>query len=389
MTRGLLETYKRQPVRFVSGEGAILTDAEGRTYVDLLGGIAVALLGHSHPAVTAAVTEQAGRLVHVSNLFHTEPSEALASRLFDLTGMNSFFANSGAEAVECALKLVRRWALENRPTPSPKVIATDGGFHGRTMGALSVTGQPAKRGPFEPLVPGAIHVPFGDATAVGSAITDDVVAVVVEPIQGEAGVIVPPDGYLAALRKICDRAGILLVVDEVQTGLGRTGHWFAHQHDSIAPDVMCLAKGLANGLPIGVCLARPEVGAHLVVGDHGSTFGGGPVQCAAALAVLDTIEKEDLVRRAATLGESLRRDLAGVFGDGSQVRGRGLMVGVRLPHSVATAFASELLEAGVIVNNTSDDVIRLLPPLNIEEQVLSEAVDMMGEVWGRLAPRTA
>lgn len=381
MTRGSIETYKRRRVEFERGEGAFLFDVDGRRYIDLLGGIAVALLGHAHPEVTAAVTEQAARLTHVSNLFHTRPGAELASRLFDLTGMNSFFVNSGAEAVECALKLARRWAGDVRPTRSPKVIATDGGFHGRTFGALSVTGQASKREPFEPLVDGVVHVPYGDADAVASAVDPDVIAVIVEPIQGEAGVVVPPDGYLSELRSICDEHGILMIVDEVQTGLGRTGRWFAHRYDGIVPDIMCLAKGLANGLPIGACLARPEIGDAFRLGDHGTTFGGGPVQCAAALAVLDTIEKEDLVGRSGKLGTRLMERLKESFGDQVEVRGRGLMIGVRLPFPGAAELTDAALAVGVIVNDPAPDVIRLLPPLTIDEASIDEAIDLLEGVW--------
>ncbi|MFP5297777.1 MAG: acetylornithine transaminase [Actinomycetota bacterium] len=383
--RGLIETYKRKPVEFVRGEGEFLFDADGRRYVDLLGGIAVALLGHAHPQVTAAITAQASQLVHVSNLFYTRPGAELASRLFDLTGMNGFFVNSGAEAVECALKLARRWAGDQKPTSTPKVIATDGGFHGRTFGALSVTGQPPKRQPFEPLVPGAMHVPYGDVTAVEAAFDDDVIAVVVEPIQGEAGVVVPPTGYLRALRQICDENHALLIVDEVQTGLGRTGTWFAYQQEFIEPDIVCLAKGLANGLPIGVCLAKPAVGDAFRAGDHGTTFGGGPVQCAAAMAVLDTIEKEALVARAAELGEVTKARLRSIFGPEIEVRGKGLMIGIELGGGVASTFADRCLEAGVVVNDAGPDVIRLLPPLTIGDEVMADALDTVGEVWEQMS----
>ncbi|MDQ3957192.1 MAG: aminotransferase class III-fold pyridoxal phosphate-dependent enzyme, partial [Actinomycetota bacterium] len=281
MAESLMPAYRRWPVRFVEGRGSTLVDSGGREYLDLVAGIAVVGVGHCHPRVTGAIHAQSSRLVHVSNLYETEPARELAHRLAALTGgMRAFFCNSGAEAVECALKLARRHGGARR-----RIVAATGGFHGRTLGALSVTGQPHKQAPFEPLIGAVTHVPFGDARALEASLGDDVAAVLLEPIQGEAGVVVPPDGYLARARAACDATGALLILDEVQTGLGRTGRWFAFEHEGVVPDVVCLAKALGNGLPVGACLARP--GVSFEPGDHGSTFGGGPVVAAAACAVLD------------------------------------------------------------------------------------------------------
>jgi acetylornithine aminotransferase len=375
-----METYKRRPVEFVEGRGALLFDADGKRYIDLLAGLAVTSVGHSHPMVVDAIAEQAGLLMHVSNLFYTRPAAELASRLHELTGMKSFFCNSGAEAIECALKLVRRWAGTATPGSVPRIIATEGGFHGRTMGSLSATGQPAKQAPFAPLVPGFTHVPYGDAEALRAAMGPDVAAVLLEPIQGEAGVIVPPDDYLPAARGLCDEFGALLVLDEIQTGLGRTGTWFAYEHSGVRPDVMCLAKGVAGGLPMGVCLATDGAAA-FQLGDHASTFGGGPVPAAAALAVLDVIAKEGLVERSATLGERLKELARTAFPEAVEVRGRGLMVAVEFDAPVAGDLVGAALEAGVVINDPAPNVIRMLPPLVIAERELDEALSTLGEVW--------
>lgn len=373
-----MDTYKRWPIEIVSGSGARLEDSRGRTYLDFVAGIAVASVGHCHPRVTAAITEQAARLVHVSNLYSTGPQSELAERLAELSGgMQSFFCNSGAEAVETALKLARKWGAMNGK--GARLLCTEGGFHGRTMGALSATGQMAKRAPFKPLVPGFTHVAYGDVDALKAAMDDDICALVLEVAQGEAGVVVPEPHYLASARALCDEWGALLVLDEVQTGVGRTGAWWGHQHYGVMPDVMCLAKGLAAGLPIGACLARPAVAAAFEHGDHGCTFGGGPVQCAAALATLDVIEEEGLVERAATLGARLLEELTGIFGDG--VRGLGLLVGVELSVPLAQELAAEALERGLLINNATASVIRLCPPLIISDDDVTEAVQILGEAW--------
>lgn len=381
---GLLETYRRMPVTFESGSGSTLVDTDGKSYIDMLGGIAVASVGHGHPVVTRAVTEQAARLTVVSNFFSSPPMEELSGRLQALTGMDAFFCNSGAEAIECALKLARRWGGIHKPGTHQRVVAANGSFHGRTFGALSATGQPAKQEPFEPLVPGFTHVPFGDADALEAAMDDDVVAILLEPIQGEAGVVVPPDDYLSIARSLCDRHDALLILDEVQTGLGRTGEWFAHQHAGVTPDVMCLAKALGAGLPIGACLARPEVGEAFSLGDHGSTFGGGPVVCAAANAVLEVIETEGLVERSRKLGQKLMESARSVFPDAREVRGKGLMVGVEFHSDLAAAIVEAALARGLIVNAAVPNVLRMVPPLVITDEEIFKAMDILGEVWRSL-----
>ena len=375
----LMPTYKRSPVRFESGRGALLLDSEGREYIDLVAGLAVASVGHAHPHVTAAIEEQAYKLIHVSNLFATGPQEELATRLGELTGgMQSFFCNSGAESVEAALKLARKHAVLNGRAAKRFVCANDG-FHGRTFGALSATGQPSKQAPFAPLVEGFTHVPFGDIAALAQTVDDDVAAVMLEPIQGEAGVIVPPHGYLAAARALCDGVGALLILDEVQTGLGRTGAWFAYQHEGVVPDVMCLAKALAGGLPMGACLARPEVASSFVPGDHASTFGGGPVQSAAALATLDVIESDGLVYRALVTGRRLMSDLAGLWPE-AEVRGRGLLVAVEFSSGVATEIVERALGAGLVLNATGPNTLRFAPPLVITHEELDRGLAILEEV---------
>ncbi|MGH2820041.1 MAG: acetylornithine transaminase [Actinomycetota bacterium] len=381
----IMATYLRWPVEFVEGHGATLTDARGRNYVDLMAGIAVASVGHAHPHVAEAVAQQASTLVHVSNLYGTRPQRELALRLQELTaGMVSFFCNSGAEAIECALKLARVWASAHKDDHAYRVVAADGSFHGRTFGALAATGQPAKQRPFAPMLEGFTHVPYGDAGALDAAVDDGVAAVLLEPIQGEAGVVVPPDDYLATARRLCDERGCLLVLDEIQTGLARTGAWFAHQHHGIVPDVMCLAKALAGGLPMGACLARPDVAQAFSAGDHASTFGGGPVQSAAAIAALEVIDKEGLVERAATLGPPMLRSLGSVFGEHGRPRGKGLLIGVELDRPLAREVAERALEGGVLVNDATKHVVRICPPLVITEEEWERALGVLEEVWGEI-----
>jgi predicted acetylornithine/succinylornithine family transaminase len=371
-----METYKRWPVEFVSGQGCTLVDSQGREYLDLIGGLAVMSVGHSHPKVVAAIAEQSARLTHVSNLYITGPQRDLAEYLGRLTGgFESFFCNSGAEAIECALKLVRR------ATGKAGIIAAQGGFHGRTTGALAVTGQPAKQEPFKPLLPGVTHVPYDDVAAIEDAMTDEVGAVLLEPIQGEAGVIVPSDDYLQLVRKICDEAGALLVVDEIQTGLGRTGAWFAYEHSDITPDVVCLAKALAGGLPIGVCMARPEIAHAFQPGDHASTFGGGPVPCRAALAVLGVIEQEQLCAKASAAGSRFREGLGGIFGSAATIRGRGLLIGVEFQDDIARSLVRGALDRGVLANDATPRVLRLAPPLVISDAEIDKGLKVIKEVW--------
>ncbi|MFI6244004.1 acetylornithine transaminase [Micromonospora sp. NPDC050795] len=357
--QSMMDNYGTPPMALVSGQGAVVVDDAGREYLDLVGGIAVNALGHAHPAVVAAVSKQVATLGHVSNLYVAEPPVALAELLLALAGRPGrvFFANSGAEANEAAFKLSRR-------TGRTQVVATRGGFHGRTMGALALTGQPAKVDPFRPLPGEVTHVDYGDVAALEAAVSEATAMVILEPVQGENGVLVPPPGYLAEARRITARHGALLVLDEVQTGVGRTGHWFAHQADGVEPDVVTLAKGLGGGLPIGATLAFGPAADLLTPGSHGTTFGGNPVSCAAALAVVATIANEGLLDNVKRVGERLRRGIEALghplIGE---VRGSGLLLGVALTAPVSSVLAEALREAGFLVNPVQPGVIRLAPPL--------------------------
>lgn len=361
----MADNYGTPALALAHGDGAMVTDLDGNSYLDLLGGIAVNVLGHRHPAVIEAVTAQLNTLGHVSNLYATEPgvavAEALVGHLGPDTGAKVFFCNSGAEANEAAFKITRL-------TGRTKIVAAQGAFHGRTMGALALTGQPAKREPFEPL-PGEItHVPYGDADALADAVTDQTAAVFLEPIMGEGGVVVPPDGYLAAAREISSRHGALLAIDEVQTGVGRTGVFYAHSHDGITPDIVTLAKGLGAGLPIGACLALGPAAGLMKPGTHGSTFGGNPVCTAAALAVLRVLDAEDLMTHADQMGKALAHgveELDHPLVD--YVRGRGLLRGVVLRAPQAKEVEAAARAAGFLINAATPDVIRLAPPLIISE----------------------
>jgi len=357
----MMNNYGVPALTLTRGDGAHVWDADGNRYLDLVTGIAVNALGHAHPSVVAAVTEQIATLGHTSNLYINEPALRLAERLLDLSGVDTegrvLFCNSGAEAVEAAFKIARR-------TGRTKMVATEGGFHGRTLGALALTGQAEKRTPFEPVVPGVVHVPYGDVAALEAAVDDETAAFVVEPIQGENGVVVPPEGYLQAARAVTARHGALLVVDEVQTGIGRLGSWFAFQQVGIVPDVVTLAKGLGGGLPLGACVAIGPAAELLLPGQHGSTFGGNPVCCAAALAVLDTIASDGLLEHASALGKELSTGVEElghpmVLG----VRGAGLLIGILLREPVSAAVAAAAQKAGYLVNPVKPDVIRLAPPL--------------------------
>ena len=361
----MMHNYGTPPVALASGDGAVVTDVDGKTYVDLLGGIAVNVLGHRHPAVMEAVTHQMATLGHTSNLYATEPGVALAEELVALLGADAparvFFCNSGTEANEVAFKM-------SRLTGRTKLVAAQEAFHGRTMGSLALTGQPSKQAPFEPLPGYVTHVPYGDADALAAAVGDDTAAVFLEPIMGESGVVVPPEGYLAAARDITARHGALLVLDEVQTGMGRTGAFFAHQHDGITPDIVTMAKGLGGGLPIGACLAVGPAAELLTPGLHGSTFGGNPICTAAALAVLRVIAAEDLVRHAEVLGKSVRHGIERIGHPLiDHVRGRGLLWGIVLSAPAAKDVEAAAREAGFLVNAAAPDVIRLAPPLIITE----------------------
>ena len=367
----IMPNYGLPPVALARGQGCRVWDTDGREYLDLIGGIAVSALGHAHPAITEAVTRQAGTLVHTSNLFLHEPEVLLAERLLALLGHDGrptesarvFFANSGTEANEAALKVVRR-ANPGRPV----IVAAEHGFHGRTMGALALTGKASIREPFGPFGLTVRFVPYGDPAALRAAVDADCAAVFLEPAQGEAGVVPAPDGYLRAAREACDAAGALLVLDEIQSGIGRTGGWFAHQRDGVRPDVLTLAKGLGGGLPIGACIGVGRCGTALGKGDHGSTFGGNPVACAAALAVLATIEADGLLDHAAAVGEQLSKGIAAVPHPLlTGVRGRGLWLAALLAEPVAGSVQAICADAGFLVNAVAPDAVRLAPPLILSE----------------------
>ncbi len=361
----MMDTYGTPPLALVRGEGSTVWDEDGRAYTDFTGGIAVNALGHAHPALVSAVRDQVERLGHVSNLFVSQPPVALAERLLALLGRPGrvFFANSGAEAVEAAFKIARR-------TGRTHVVATEGGFHGRTMGALALTGQPSKRDPFLPLPAEVTHVRHGDTAALRAAVTERTAAVFLEPVQGEAGVVIPPEGYLRAAREITRATGSLLVLDEVQTGIGRTGHWFAHQAEPGAePDVITLAKGLGGGLPIGATIAFGAAAELLTPGQHGSTFGGNPISCAAGLAVLDTIDKEGLLAHAVRVGERLGSGIEALAHPlVREVRGAGLLLGIALDRPVAARVQRAAQDAGFLVNAAGPDVVRLAPALTLPEE---------------------
>ncbi|WP_082673993.1 aspartate aminotransferase family protein [Thiohalocapsa sp. ML1] len=386
-----MATYRRLPVSFERGEGAWLWSTDGTRYLDALSGIAVCGLGHAHPGVRDALCEQAGRLLHVSNLYHIPAQETLGERLCAAAGMDSaFFCNSGAEANEAAIKLARLYG-SGRGVQRPDIVVMEQSFHGRTLATLSATGNRKAQAGFEPLVSGFVRVPYNDLAAVETAAANRaaIVAVLVEPIQGEGGVIVPDAGYLAGLRELCDRHGWLLMCDEVQSGMGRTGKLFAHQHEGVAPDVLTLAKGLGNGVPIGACLARGAAAEVLVPGSHGSTFGGNPLACRAALAVLDALAEDALPARAAELGERIQIGLRDGLADAAgvvAVRGRGLMIGLELDRPCAQLVAAALAE-GVLLNVTAERVVRLLPPLIIDdaqaEQIISTVVRIVRAFLGQ------
>jgi acetylornithine/N-succinyldiaminopimelate aminotransferase len=363
----LMDTYARLPVAFSRGEGAYLWDTQGNKYLDALAGLAVTGLGHAHPKITAAIAEQAGRLMHTSNLYQIPLQEKLAERLTKIAGMDRvFFCNSGAEANEAAIKIARLYG-HGRDINKPHVIAMEGSFHGRTMATLTATGNRKVQAGFEPLLGGFIRAPYNDVRAIETIAenNDEVVAILVEPIIGEGGILIPDDDYLPALRRICDAKGWLLMLDEVQTGNGRTGRYFAYQHFDILPDVVTIAKGLANGLPIGACLARGVAAETLKPGNHGSTFGGNALACAAATAVLDTLYNDKLIERAAELGERMLNGFkTALAGDNHvvDIRGRGLMLAIELD-APCPNLVKQALAAGLLINVTHDTVIRLLPPL--------------------------
>ena len=378
----LMRTYAEPPATFVRGEGTRLFDADGTEYLDFITGLAVVSLGHSHPTVAAAVAAQARTLSHVSNLYGNTLAPEVARTIDRLVnggtgqaGGQVFFANSGAEANECALKLARRWAGDGRHV----VISAANAFHGRTLATLTATGQPDKQAPFLPLPEGFVHVPYDDVATLDNALDpDSVAAVLLEPLQGEGGVVVPSSDYLGAVRALCTERNALLMLDEIQTGLGRTGHWFAFQAQGLEPDVVTMAKALGNGMPVGACWARAEVAAALGPGDHGSTFGGQPLALAAAKATLAAMESEDVCGRARVAGRRLAeelRDLPGVV----SVRGAGLLLAAQLEAPVAKEVAAGALARGLLVNAVRPDAIRVAPPLLVRDDEIDTALQILGD----------
>jgi len=358
--KALQDNYGTPTIELVSGRGSVVTDSQGATYLDFLAGIATNVLGHAHPAIVKAVSTQVSTLGHVSNFYAHPNALELAEKLQKMTGDKNariFFCNSGAEANEAALKLSRK-------TGKYKIVATKESFHGRTMGALSLTGQPSKRDPFKPLIKGVKHVPFGDSAAMKRAITKKTAMVIVEPIMGEAGVIVPPSDYLKNLRTYCDATGALLVFDCVQTGMGRTGDWFGYEYSGVKPDVITLAKGLGGGLPLGAMIALGSASTLFAAGDHGSTFGGNPIATAAALAVIKALEKEKILAHVVKVSELLLAELALIPGV-TEVRGAGLLIGLTIDKPVAKALTKRCQQLGVLINAPGESTIRIAPALNV------------------------
>ena len=383
-----MQTGRRLPVTFVRGRGCIVYDDAGREYLDLVAGIAANLLGHSHPDVVAAVTAQANQLIHTSNLYFTQPQVELARRLVELSFPSRvFLCNSGAEANEAAIKIARKYAKERLSTDRWEIVATHNSFHGRTLGALAATGQPKYQHGFEPLVPGFKHVPYNDLRAMERAIDNRTCAVLVEPIQGEGGVHVPDDDYLPGVRKLCDQSGALLILDEIQTGMGRTGRLWCYEHAGVEPDIMTLAKALANGVPIGATLIREEIASVFGPGSHGSTFGGTPFVASVALATFTTILDEKLAERAARMGRYLMdglRTLAGKHSIVREVRGRGLLIGAGLSRPVGP-IVDACREAGLLVLSAGEQVLRLTPPLIVEERDCDRALGIIDVALGKSA----
>lgn len=377
--RYLMQTGRRLPVTFVRGQGCLVYDDSGREYLDLVAGIAVNLLGHSHPEVAAAVSRQAATLIHTSNLYFTNPQVELAQRLVELSfPSRAFFCNSGAEANEAAIKIARKWGTRNRDGAF-EIMTSAGSFHGRTLATVTAGGQHKYSDPFAPLPAGFVHVPYNDLDALKAATGAKTVAVMLEPVMGEIGVVPAAAGYLEAVREWCDKENLLLILDEVQTGLGRTGRWFAHQHHGITPDVMTLAKGLGGGVPIGACLASPRADV-FEPGDHGSTFGGNPLACAAAVAVLHVVERDGLVGHSAEMGDLLRASISDL--GAKEVRGRGLMQAFEFAEPRAKSFQLSCLEAGLIVNAVDDNSVRLVPPLIITPAQIEHAHEIMRTAAG-------
>lgn len=381
MSSHLMSNYAPLPVTFSHGEGARIWDSNGKEYLDALGGIAVAALGHAHPAVTSAICEQAGQLIHTSNLYNIDLQARLADKLCEHAGLDKvFFSNSGAEANEAAIKIARLYG-HNKGIDVPQIIVMQGSFHGRTMATLSATGNPKVQAGFDPLVEGFIHVDYNDVSAIEKLASENnnIVAILVEPVTGEGGVCIPADDYLNKLRNICDAQDWLLMLDEIQSGMCRTGKWFAHQHNGIKPDVMTLAKALGNGVPIGACMAGPKAADIFQPGNHGSTYGGNPLACRAALAVIETMQQDKLDKRAAELGNKLiqgfKDKLQAVNGI-KDIRGKGLMIGIELDKPCGE-LVTQALNRGLLINVTANSVVRLLPPLIITDD---EADRIINEV---------
>jgi len=379
-----MSTYPRLPVTFARGEGAWLWDTAGKKYLDAFSGVAVCGLGHAHPAIADALCKQAQQLIHTSNWYGIARQQELADKLTEISGMdNVFFGNSGAEAVECAIKIARMYG-HKKDIAVPTIIVMEGSFHGRTLATLTATGSRKVQAGFEPLVAGFVRVPYGDLAAIEIVAKNnhDVVAVLVEPVQGEGGINIPPEDYLPGLRAICDRHQWLLMLDEIQTGMGRTGRWFAFQHHDLKPDVMSVAKGLANGVPIGACLARGAAANMLQVGNHGSTFGGNPLACAAALATIKTLHEQKLSIRAAVLGarmlQGFTKKLTGIPSV-KEIRVKGLMIGIELDRD-CRKLTTLALERGLLINVTHEKVIRLLPPLVISDAEADQIVDGVSQL---------
>jgi acetylornithine aminotransferase len=382
----MMNNYGTPPIALTAGRGSRVTDLDGTEYLDFIGGIAVSALGHGHPAIVAAVTEQVGRLAHTSNLAMHAPGIELAERLqalLEAPDARVFFANDGTEANECAIKLAR---LHGRGQGRLTLVAAHNSFHGRTLGSLAITGNPAKRIPFEPL-PGPVRfVEFGDVAALEAVVDDSTAAVFLEPTQGEGGLVPAPDGYLAAARRVCDQAGALLVIDEVQSGIGRTGHWFASTAAGVRPDVLTLAKGLGGGLPIGACIAFGPAAGLFEPGSHGSTFGGNPVSCVAALAVLRTIEQDGLLEHVRRMAERLEAGLRGLASPlVAGVRGSGLWWGLVLTAPLAGMVEQAARERGLLVNAVKADVLRLAPALTVDQAEIAEAVGILAHALTAVA----
>ena len=385
----VMNFIKRQPVVFVRGQGMKLWDADGKEYLDFLAGIAVCGLGHCHPDLVKAISEQAATLMHVCNLYYVPQQAMLAKRLVELSGLaRAFFANSGAEANECAIKLARKWAKQNHGPERYEIITAVGGFHGRTMATVTATAQPKYHEGFEPMVQGFRYVPYNDLDAMKAAVSEKTCGIMIEPIQGESGVHPASQEYMSGVRKLCDENGILLILDEIQTGLGRTGKWFGHQHYGIKPDIMTLAKTLGGGFPIGACLANEDAATGFSPGNHSSTFGGNPLACGTALATLEIMEREKLVENSAEVGEYLKQkltELAAGRDDVVEVRGKGLMVAIEFRKDIGPDLCAELMRRGLVANAVGTKIIRMLPPLIASRDDVDIAVRTLSDALSSVA----